>query len=368
MVSKKKLPIYIKYFFILSNIILTCFVMIVARPIINPLLLAFFFAFLLAPLANWIEERIHLPNLLNSFLSILFVLVIMAILFAFFYMQIMNIQTDFPYYESTYNVIVTKFQLWINRYLGNISPQFSSYLQTVLDNFLKNSMPFFQGIIKATAGIFNITILFFIALFFFLYYRRFFTTFLFKLFNQNKHARIKKVVVKIEQTFKKYLLGLILVTLIIAILNTIGLYLLGIPYAILFGSLAAVLTIIPYFGILIGSIIPAVFALLTKDSIWYPIGVIIIFSFVQFLEGNFITPNIIGNKVNINPFIALLGLFAGGMLLGVIGVIMAIPLLAFLKIICDEVNSLKPIGFVMSQPTEKSNFTDKIKKILKKLY
>lgn len=282
-------------------------------------------------------------------------------------MQVVNIQTDLPQFETTYNQIIAKFQLWLNTYFGYTSPQLSIYLQTALDNFWKHSIPFFQSIVKTTAGIFNITLLFFIALFFFLYYRRFFTSFLFKLFNKEKHGQIKKVVAKIDQTFKKYLLGLILIIVIVAILNTLGLFLLGIKYSILFGCLAAVLTIIPYFGIVIGSIIPAVFALLTKDSIWYPIGVILIFSFVQFLEGNFLTPNIVGDRVNINPFIAVLGLFAGGMLLGIVGLIMAIPILAFIKIICEEIDSLKPISFVMSQPSEKMSFMDKIKKLLKKL-
>lgn len=367
-VQKKMLTIYEKFFFILSNIILTCFVIIVTRSIINPLLLAFLFAILLAPLVNWLEEKIHLPSLLNAFLAILFVLIIMTILFTFFYAQILNVQAELPYFESAYKQVITKLQLLLNNYFGNMSPQLSAYLQKVSDNFWKNSIPFFQGIVTTTAGIFNITILFFISLFFFLYYRRFFRSFLFKLFNKEKHSQIQEVVTKIDETFKKYILGLLFVILIVAILNILGLYLLGLKYSVLFGCLAAVLTIIPYFGILIGSIIPAVFAFLTKDSLWYPIGVISIFSFVQFLEGNFITPYIIGDRVNINPLIAFIGLFAGGMLLGITGVIMAIPLLGFLKIICEEVNSLKPIGFVMGQPNNKLNFTDKIKKWLKKLY
>ena len=136
-----------------------------------------------------------------------------------------------------------------------------------------------------------------------------------------------------------------------ATLNTVGLLLLGIKHAFFFGGLAALLTIIPYVGILIGSTLPILFALATTDSLWYPLGVLMVFVFVQFLEGNFITPNIIGNQVSINPFAAILGLFIGGMLLGVIGVIFALPILAILKVICDEIDSLKPIGYVLGNPS-----------------
>src|SRR3546814_5216445 len=103
---------------------------------------------------------------------------------------------------------------------------------------------------------------------------------------------------------------------IVAVLNTGGLYLLGIQYAWFFGTLASLLLLIPYIGIAIGSLLPALFALATKDSAWYALGVIGWFQVVQFLEGNFITPNIVGGKVSINPLMAIISLLLGGLLFG----------------------------------------------------
>src|SRR5690606_27996813 len=146
------------------------------------------------------------------------------------------------------------------------------------------------------------------------------------------------------------ILGLFTVIVIIAVLNTVGLFALGIKHAIFFGALSAILTIISYAGVFLGSLLPAIFALVTKDSLWYPVGVIGIFAVVQFLEGNFITPNIVGNQVSVNPFAAIVGLLIGGMMLGATGMIFAIPLLAIIKVICDGVESAKPIGYLIGSP------------------
>ena len=136
----------------------------------------------------------------------------------------------------------------------------------------------------------------------------------------------------------------------VAVLNTIGLMVLGIENAIFFASLASVLAVIPYIGIAIGSILPMLMALVTKDSAWYAVGVVGVMWFVQFLEGNFITPKIVGSKVSVNPLAAILALFIGAALWGAIGMVLAIPFTAILKVIFDNVDGFKPLGFLIGEP------------------
>jgi predicted PurR-regulated permease PerM len=139
----------------------------------------------------------------------------------------------------------------------------------------------------------------------------------------------------------------LLVTLIIAALNTVGLLALGIKHAIFFGVLSGILTIIPYIGIFIGALLPTLMALLTKDSIWYAIGVVIIFSVVQFLEGNFITPRITGSKVRINALAAILALLIGGKILGITGMILAIPIVGIVKGLLQYSQHMKPFVILL---------------------
>ncbi|MGO1522049.1 MAG: AI-2E family transporter, partial [Sphingobacterium sp.] len=130
----------------------------------------------------------------------------------------------------------------------------------------------------------------------------------------------------------------------------VGLMALGIDYAWFFGSLAALLMLLPYIGIAIGSILPAFFALAVKDSAWYAVGVVAWFQVVQFLEGNIITPNIVGSKVSINPLMAIIGIVLGGMLFGLAGLIIALPLIATLKVIFDAIPSMEAFGFLIGEP------------------
>jgi predicted PurR-regulated permease PerM len=102
------------------------------------------------------------------------------------------------------------------------------------------------------------------------------------------------------------------------------------------------LTIIPYVGIFIGASLPVILALLTKDSAWYAVGVIGLFSFVQFLEGNFITPRITGSKVSINALAAIIALLIGGKILGIAGMILAVPCLGIFKILLSHSKHLSP--------------------------
>jgi hypothetical protein len=137
---------------------------------------------------------------------------------------------------------------------------------------------------------------------------------------------------------------------IVAILNTAGLMVLGLDYAWFFGTLASLLMLLPYIGIAIGSILPALFALAVKDSAWYAVGVVAWFQFVQFLEGNIITPNIVGSKVSINPLMAIIGILLGGMLFGLAGLILAMPFIATLKVIFDAIPSMEAFGFLIGEP------------------
>ena len=171
-------------------------------------------------------------------------------------------------------------------------------------------------------------------------------------FKDTSTQKVDHVLSKIQQSVQNYITGLGLVILIVAVLNITGLLILGIDYAFFFGALGALLTIIPYVGIFIGALLPILMSLVTKDSAWYAVGVAGIFFFVQILEGNFITPNVVGSKVSINPLVAIVGLILGGMLWGAPGMILAIPFMAVIKVIFDSVEGLQPYGFVLGDSDE----------------
>ena len=139
-----------------------------------------------------------------------------------------------------------------------------------------------------------------------------------------------------------------LVVIILGVLNSIGLSFIGIEYAIFWGALAGLLSVIPYIGTLIGGALPFVFALSTAESSWQPYAVIGYYLFIQQVEGNLITPKIIGDKVDINPLFAIFSLVFFGSLWGVGGVVLALPLISIFKIILSQFDATKHISVLMS--------------------
>ncbi|HEY1054431.1 MAG TPA: AI-2E family transporter, partial [Emticicia sp.] len=204
-------------------------------------------------------------------------------------------------------------------------------------------------------------------MFFLLLYRDFFREFFYKVFKSVDKEQVDLVLGKIYDVIHSYLSGVIIVTIIVGTLNTISLLLLGIDYAIFFGFLASVLLIIPYIGILIGSLLPIVIALVTKDSPMYAVGVAASFFAIQMLEGNFITPNIVGSKISINPLAAILGLLMGAILWGLAGMALCLPCIAIIKVIFDSVPTLQPYGFLMGEPAISRDNTEEKREKARKI-
>lgn len=343
------IPAYIKYFFILASLVLTGYLLIIGKALFSPILSAMIVALLLLPLSN-VFERWKINRGISAVLSIVVVLAILFGLSFFFTSQIGRITSDFNAIGDRFYELIDRSQVWMEDTFGVAPKEQTVYLKNSLNTFMRNSTSAITQTLAATADFFTAFFLFLIALFFFLYYRSFFVAFLYRWFTPEKRPEVAATVHKIELVVRSYIIGLLTVIFIVAVLNSVGLMVLGIDHAIFFGALAAVLTIIPYIGIFIGSILPILFALVTKDSLWYPLGVAILFWAVQFLEGNFITPNIVGGRVSINPFAAIIALFLGGMIWGALGMILSIPLLAIIKVICDAIEPLQPIGFLLDNP------------------
>lgn len=163
--------------------------------------------------------------------------------------------------------------------------------------------------------------------------------------NGNKDS--DEVIDDVKHSLYQYIKGMLIVMLVVGTLTYIGLLALGIKYALFLGILTALLTPLPYIGVIISAAIPIIIAMLTKDTAWYIFGVVAVFAFVQFLEGNLITPKIMGNNVNINPLIIIISLVIFGAISGLVGMILTVPILAVIKVIVEHSPSLKRWQFLM---------------------
>lgn len=149
------------------------------------------------------------------------------------------------------------------------------------------------------------------------------------------------------KAYYNFIKGMALVYLVVGSLNSIGLLLLDVPHAILFGFVASILTFIPYVGIIVGSLLPITMAWITYDSVWYPVGIVGIFAFVQYLEANVIFPVAVSNRLNVNTLVMLIAIFAGGILWGMAGMILFVPFIGIAKLIADHNPKWKTISMML---------------------
>lgn len=333
----------------LLSLVLIIALLYTLQSVLVPLLFSILIAISLFPVTRFFE-RLRLSRVLSSILSVFLAVILLGALIWFIIHQVIVIGSDGTELQGKFMGILDTIQQWVSRRFGVEQSQITEKLKDALNQGLSNAGTHLSAAFGSVGGILAGTVIVPLFTFFLLYYRDFFREFFFHAFASTSKEKIQQVLDKIYEVVQSYLLGLITVMGIVAVLNTVGLLVLGIQYAWFFGVLASLLMLLPYIGIAIGSILPAVFALATKDNAWFAVGVIGWFQVVQFLEANLITPNIVGGKVSINPLMALISLLLGGMLFGLAGLILALPITAVLKVFFDAVPSMRPFGFLIGEP------------------
>ena len=322
--------------------------MYVGSPFLVPVSLGILLTFLLMPISRWLELK-GVPKTIAIVLSIILMIIVIVGLLFFFSNQFMSFSQDLPLLKQKLNEKFLNIQHFISDKF-NVSEQNQiDWLQDQIANGMQSSGQLFGNIFSATGNFLAAATLIPIYIFFFTYYRHKFVDFMKYLMPSEKHDWLINVMHRTSEVSQKYLVGLLIDISILSVLNSIGFLILGINHAILLGVIAGLLNIIPYIGVLIGSIFPIFMALLTKDSIWIAIGALGVCVFVQFLDNNFITPNVVGSAVSINPLATMIALLIGGMLWGVAGMMLFIPYLGMLKVVFDNVEKLRPFGFLIGE-------------------
>ncbi|GAB4036404.1 hypothetical protein GCM10028774_28580 [Spirosoma jeollabukense] len=263
--------------------------------------------------------------------------------------QISSFAEVVPQFVKRGNEYINSIRTFADEHLNIDRQRQVDEIKKYLNQALAEGGTIVTSTLLATTSILTNLFLVLLFAFFFLLYRDFFRSFFYRAFSDARPSKIDGVMAGIYQVVKDYLAGLVLVIIIIGTLMTIGLLILGVDYAVFFGFFGACLVLIPYFGISLGSLLPAAYTLVTQDNPLKALAVVGVFLFVQALEGNFITPYIVGSKVSINPLAAIIVLILWENIWGLPGLVLALPMTAILKVIFDAVDSLKPYGFLIGE-------------------
>ena len=350
-----ELPYYLRITTILLSLVLIVVIMKTAKAVLVPILIAGLLAALISPFTSWLEKK-KIPPTLSAAISLVSIILLVAGVVFFFYTQIAGFSNELGGLETRFGELLGSLNEFLSEFSGgriNLSVDIikDAIFQQVNDNL--NVLT--KGVV-ATVGVLTLVFIIPIYLFLFIFYRRFIVDFIKKIFAEKHEGRVEKTVVKVKNVVQKYIKGAFYVICILAVLNSAALFSMGIKHALLFGVFAAFLNVIPFLGPIIGSILPIIFALLTKDSLWYPFGVFLAFYVIQVIESNYFTPQIVGNQVSMNPLMTIIALFIGNFIWGLAGMILFIPGMAILKVIFDEVDGMEPYSFLLGTVRPKKRF------------
>jgi predicted PurR-regulated permease PerM len=313
---------------------------------------------LMTPLSNKLERR-GVSRIFTSVICVLLIVTIFSGVILLLYAQISSIGKELPIILLRYEEIKLEIQAWINDSLGVTTQQ----LHVNSSNVFRNAGSLLSDMVMSTFTFIGSVFLVMVFIFLFLMQRNKYENFVVRLYKEDKRDEAKEMVDKISKVAQQYLTGRIIAALIMGILFLIGFLVIGLKNAIILSVVVAIMTIIPYVGALIGGLVPF-FISIIDGSIDQSIWVVIIILLVNVIDHYFIEPYVVGGSVSMSPFFTIFVLILGGLIWGIAGIILFLPLSGILKIIFENVQGLEPYASLIgdqSDSLEHKNIQSKFK-------
>jgi predicted PurR-regulated permease PerM len=318
----------------------------IGQQVLLPIIFATIVAVLLNPFVQFLVRH-HLPRILAIVIAVLLAMLVTAALVYFISSQINSFAEASPRYKEKLDGLLKQTIAWVSTQI-NIAPEkLRGWLTNAQSEVMKNSGAILGQTLSTVGGFVLGTVLLPVYVIMILWYQPLLREFFRRVFVRDNQGTVSEVLVEAETLIQSYFIGLLLEFAIIATLDSIGLLILGIDYAILLGIIGALLNVIPLIGGVTTVALSMMVALVTKDSPSYALLVMVMFVAIQFFDNHFIIPKVVASKVKLNALISVIVVLAGGALWGILGMFLSIPLSAIAKVICDRIEPLKPWGFLL---------------------
>ena len=335
---------------IAAAIVCTC--IYYASSIIITLICSVGIAFVLDPGVK-VLERLRLPRWLASLLMVLLTLSILYLAIYLVYDRIVAFLDDLPKFAARVKQIIAHIQVTTR----NLQQSTSSMLPASGDSNLpavrlQQESPWGQFLLRGIGSLYALTVtVMFIPflVFFMLTSKDQIWSATLNLFSLERRQQAETVLQGISKMVREYVLGNLLVALVSAGIITPVFAVIELRYALLMGPLAAFLSMVPYIGVALGMLPPMLIALVQFDRMEPFLTIALTVVIVHFLAVNVLTPKLVGHRVRLNALTVTIAMMFWGWLWGGIGLVLAVPLTAALKAVCDNVRTLKPYGDWMGE-------------------
>lgn len=347
-----------KWVLVLLLIFLSFSIIIYAKVLLLPLTLAGLLAMLFMPISRWLEKK-GIGRALASLLCVLLLILILAAVIYFFISQINAITQDVSAIQRNVMSKIHELEMFLYKSFGITPSSQEEIIKGKSHDGLGGMISSFMGSL-----IFFITnfIIMLVYIFMLLYSRKHLKNFILKLIPDGQKEKTENIISASSKATQHYLFGFGLLVTLLWILYSISFSIIGVKNPVFFGSLCGLLEVIPFVGSITGITLTILMVISQGGSGAMILTVLIVYVIIQFTQFYVIQPSLLGGEVDINPLIAIVVLILGEMIWGLGGMVIAIPLTGMAKIIFDNVEELRPYGYLLGRHSHsKENVLLKIK-------
>lgn len=316
-----------------------------AKSFLVPLTFAALLAMLLLPVALRLEAR--MSRALAIGVCIIGLLTIVAGIIALVSWQVADLASDASKIEKHLSENIAKAREQITSTLGISEKKQDEIIQKQQSSGSGKTSAMITGALNSIGGIVTNSVLVLVYIFLFLYFRDRLKNFVLKLSDAKGKNDTREVMQQGRKVAQKYLSGLAMMIVCLWILYGIGFTLVGVKNALFFAILCGLLEIVPFIGNLLGTALTLLMVMAQGGTPGMMLGVVVTYGLVQTFQSYVLEPLVVGSNVNINPLFTIIALVLGEFVWGLPGMVLAIPLLGIVKIICDHVPSLQPVGYLI---------------------
>lgn len=336
-----------KAFFALGTVMGLFAILLLGQAVLVPLAFAMLIAFILLPVVQRFESW-GAGKSFAAFLSLFALFLVLGGSVFLFSTQISQVSHDLVDFKEKLLALVADVTLFFNKYIGFLPLQQRGDVMDSIKTWLNESARMLVSqTVSGTASVSFGIMMAVVYIFLFLLYRKGLVGALVQFYQPQHQAKALGMFRSVQLVGQQYLFGMAVIILILGLVNSIGLWVIGIDYPFLFGFLAAFLALIPYAGTFLGAALPILYAFVSYNALWMPISIGLFFWAVQFVEANFLTPKIVGGKLQINALTSILSIIIGASVWGIAGMILFLPFAAMLKVICEAHDPLQPVALFL---------------------
>ncbi|WP_406945341.1 AI-2E family transporter [Halobacillus sp. SY10] len=316
--------------------------LVFVKTVALPLILSIVVYYLLRPIINLLESwRIkRIWGILITLLALVGIITMLVVLIIpFLEKQLISLAEELPRYLQD---LINTIDEWLRNsifsaYYTNLFEDVDGMLNQIPDYISSYASETVEGITNIISTVTNVVVAL-VTLPFILFYLlkdgHRLPSFIIRMFPPKVRPEVSSVFKGIDHQLSAYIQGQIIVSFCIGIMMYIGFLIIGLEYALLLAAIASVTSVVPYLGPVI-AITPALIISIVTSP-FMVVKLVVVWTIVQLLEGKFISPQIMGKSLHIHPVTIIFVLLTAGHLFGIVGIILAIPGYAILKVVVSH--------------------------------